>query len=453
MKTRLVLIALLASLLPVSLFTLHAPPAHAQGERLVLAFYYTWYSPDSFGPSKTSDQPIQPYASNDRATIERHVSEAKSAGIDALVQSWYGPSDGSNNQTESNFKTLLDVAAAQDFHAAVDFETGGPFFATRDDVQQALATLLVTHAQHPAYLKVGDRPVIFFWYNTRFSVDDWQAIRDAVDPERASIWIAEGTNTDYLRVFDGLHLYSIAWSANPQTTLNSWGDKVRTKANALGAFKYWVSTAMPGWDDTRTDRSSAYARPRAEGEYYRQSFNGATTSGADWVIVTSFNEWVEGTQIEPSTTYGDFYLNLTRAFANAFRSGVEFVPTATPTPTDTPTPTLTPSPTPPPSDTPTPTPTHTHTPTRTPTFTAAPTDTPRPTHTATLPPSPSIAPTATALRVAQAVPTFAANSNRPNTAASPRSAENAIPNWIGPLALALAAVLTGFVLAGRIGRR
>lgn len=436
MKYRLALVTLLF------LATL-SPSAHAQGERLVLAFYYAWYTPESFG-SKTSDQPIQPYASSDRATIERHVAQAKSASIDALVQSWYGPNGGLNNQTESNFKTLLDVAAAQDFHAAVDFETGGPFFVTRDDVQSALAALLATHAQHPAYLKVGGKPVIFFWYNTRFSVDEWQAIRAAVDPDHDSIWIGEGANTDYLRVFDGLHLYSIAWSANPQTTLNSWGEKVRAKAASLGAFKYWVSTSMPGWDDTHTGRSGSYVRPRAEGEYYRQSFNGATSSGADWVIIVSYNEWAEGTQIEPSVSYGDFYLNFTRDLADAFRTDQEFIPTPTPSPTNTPTNTSTPS------NTPAPTNTHTPTPTYTPTPTSTPTDTPAASPT----PTTTVAPTFTPQVIAQIMPT--PKPTRGTSTATPTrigAIADGVPIWLGPALLALAAVLVGFVIASRIGRR
>ena len=435
MKTRLALAALL---LLVSL----PMPAHAQREKLVLAFYYAGYSPDSFGADETSDQPIAPYTSSDRATIERHVSQAKSAGIDALVQSWYGPSDDAGNPTETNFRTLLDVAAAQSgIHAAVDFETGSPFFVTRDDVQSALAALLATHAQHPAYLKVSGKPVIFFWHNTRYSVDEWQAIRDAVDPDRASIWIAEGTNSDYLRVFDGHHLYSIAWSANPQVTLNSWGDKIRAKSNSLGAFKYWVSTAMPGWDDTRTGRSSAYVRSRADSEYYRQSFNGATTSGADWVIITSFNEWVEGTQIEPSAIYGDFYLNRTRDLANAFRSGEVFVPTPTPTPTSTPTNTPTPSHTPTLSNTPT------HTPTHTPSPTFTPTNTPTVSPTATS----TTAPTFTPQVIAQLTLTGESVGSAPDTAPA-RSNSSGVPIWIGPLMLTLAAVLIGYVLARRVRR-
>jgi len=36
----------------------------------------------------------------------------------------------------------------------------------------------------------------------------------------------------------------------------------------------------------------------------------------EWaVVVNSWNEWPEGTQLEPSASYGDFYLPLTAAFA------------------------------------------------------------------------------------------------------------------------------------------
>ena len=36
-------------------------------------------------------------------------------------------------------------------------------------------------------------------------------------------------------------------------------------------------------------------------------------------MVASFNEWVEGHQIEPSRSYGSQFLDMTRSLGNAFR--------------------------------------------------------------------------------------------------------------------------------------
>lgn len=297
------------------------PPVSEAAGPLVLAFYYAWFDVGTWSSGQLSDIPVQQYSSADPATIARHVSQAQEAGIDALVQSWYGP--GSGNQTETNFQILLSTAAASGFHAAIDFEVASPYFAGSQDRIAALQYLLSSHANHPAYLRVDGRPIIFFWATWLLTVDEWADIRSQVDPEHSSIWIVEGNSLDYLSVFDGLNLYNISWSENPGGTLQYWGAQVRDRAAMLGAYKYWAATVMPGWDDTRIPgRSGAFVRDRAGGAYYQQCWSGAAASSPDMVVISTFNEWLEGSMIEPSLSYGDYYLNMTAQLAAVYRLGV-----------------------------------------------------------------------------------------------------------------------------------
>jgi hypothetical protein len=114
--------------------------------------------------------------------------------------------------------------------------------------------------------------------------------------------------------FDGLHMYTISWSQNVYATESQWAATTHSRGGI------WVATAMPGWDNTMTQQSERYVRERGDGAFLRESFSAAAASGPEMVVITSWNEWWESTHIEPSTLYGDFYLNLTRELVSQYHA-------------------------------------------------------------------------------------------------------------------------------------
>jgi hypothetical protein len=330
----------------------HPPTAQADAERLVLAFYYPWFDGNTWKSGKVPDVPQTLYNSDDHAAMARHIEQAQGAGIDAFVLNWWGK----GNRTEKNLKALLDVAAQKGFRMAVDFDINSPVMGGVDSYADNLRYLHAVHAAHPAYLHYGGRPVVFFYNVSRLPVATWQSLRDQVDPGRNALWIAEGTDLKYQSVFDGHHLYSITWPNRipPAQTLPKWGDRVRNYNREHGTTKLWVATVMPGYDDRKVRPGSGFARSRDGGEYYRQCWQAAISSKPHWVVINSFNEWAEGSYIEPSQAFGRLYLDLTREWTDRFEGADLTINAVPPPPADTPIP---PAPTPavsPPTPTPLP---------------------------------------------------------------------------------------------------
>ena len=153
-------------------------------------------------------------------------------------------------------------------------------------------------------------------------------------------------------MFDGHHLYSIIWPNRipPAQTLPKWGDRVRTHNRQNGTAKLWVATVMPGYDDRKVRPGNGFARSRDGGEYYKQAWQAAIASKPQWVVINSFNEWPEGSYIEPSQAFGGLYMDLTREWADRYKGADFGVQAAAPAPPPT---SIPPTPTPAP---PTPTP-------------------------------------------------------------------------------------------------
>jgi hypothetical protein len=299
-----------------------APQAQSSSDPLVLAFYYTWFDNATWTYDRLSDLPAEPYVSSDRGAMGRHIDQAKAAGIDAFLVAWYGPA-GDSNQTEPNLAALLEEAAARNFKIGILFETDSPFMGGAGAVTAALQHALSVHASKPAFLRVDGRPVIFFWRPTIYGVEAWRSIRSQVDPGYGSIWISEGVNTAYLAVFDGHHLYSNTWNppADLTYTNQKFANQVAAAREQYGAYKFWVATVMPGYNDVRIRGGGGFATDREGGAYFERAWQAAIASRPNWIVINSFNEWPEGSYIEPSQAFGAHFLNLSAGWSGQFKAG------------------------------------------------------------------------------------------------------------------------------------
>jgi hypothetical protein len=325
-----------ATAAPAPVLAAAVAPTGDRGPKLVLAGYSAWYDGSRWGDCNISarDRPKPTYHSDEPAAVRRHVEMALGAGIDGLTLQWFAPGE----RTDRNMKQLLAQSQGTSLRSTVIFLRhiwpGSPA-ASYDSVSDSIRYLLDSYGQHPNFLRHQGKPVIIFCDMSRVpkqggqsAVQAWAAIRARVDPERKSIWIAEGLDPAYLEVFDGLYVYKITHSTSPNDYVKDsrWASSVRKWEQSAGQTKYWMATVMPGWDDLRSKCKSdlrggapVHKADRQGGAFYRATFDAAVASSPDWLWVNSLNEWVEGTYIEPSEQYGDLYLQITGDLARRFK--------------------------------------------------------------------------------------------------------------------------------------
>jgi hypothetical protein len=319
------------------------PPAklnHLGTPRVVLADYMMWYAPSTFDGSQTFDLPAAgPYDSADPDTIRRQLSEAQRACLDGFSAHWFGPQDPVTTQ---GFDKLLKASATTNLQHALVLLTNSWPGANEQTLIDAVNYAKAHWINDDHYLKLGGRPLLLFtdmsrpWGSDGLALAGWQRIRAATDPDHKLIWMAEGLYTLYNPLFDGLYVYRIDHRDFPQSWLKQprFANALRAVEAQSGANRlpigglYFADTIAPGYDDTRAVNAPfdvrspqpAFARDRQNGAYYAATFAVTSQTGGDFLLVKSYNEWVEGTAIEPSVTYGTQYLDQTCQYANTYRT-------------------------------------------------------------------------------------------------------------------------------------
>lgn len=265
------------------------PRAQPTPTRESAIFYYPWYSTPARdgawahwyvqregGPPVLSIRfyPARGlYSSSNPRVVAAHMREIARAGIDTVVVSWWGP----GSVEDARLPLVREAAAGEGLRVAVHLEPYAgrtPASAARDLERLAAAGV------RDAYVYDAERDPAAAW---SAALAPLEGVRVFAHTALAGFAKAAG--------FDGLYTYDVAvWTGRTFR---------RLCAQARRAGLLCAPSVGPGYD-ARLATGHELVRPRLDGATYDRMWRAALRAGADVVTVTSYNEWQEGTQIEPA---------------------------------------------------------------------------------------------------------------------------------------------------------
>eukprot|EP00980_Cylindrotheca_fusiformis_P003057 scaffold713_cov131-Cylindrotheca_fusiformis.AAC.15 len=335
-----------------------APPAETDypdpdGALQYYAYYYPWYHRDNWSRHGYQDTPLLGlYGTDEVPVAEQHIEWALQTGISSFIVSWWGEDSLAMRHFKlgmMNASNLNKIKFCMLYETKILDDRGNWYDGSKEDsLFEDLQIVRDEFFDHPSYLKINGRPVIIF-YITRSRMK-WQ---DGFEPEvldrlrerldRDIYFIADepffnsfndDPDDNENAIVDGKQVF------DAYTTYNMYVDSRVEEGET--ATDYQLREAMPIWERW-AEKVSFF--PNVMAQYYdfrgheplvgnsedfeeqlrevaclpRTNFNGAPHI----MFITSFNEWWEGTQIEPENgspdnwrNYGFDFINTLAAFKN-----------------------------------------------------------------------------------------------------------------------------------------
>jgi hypothetical protein len=214
------------------------------------------------------------YSSSDPAVLSAQMGEIAAAGVDEIIVSWWGW----GSPEDLRLEMIQRAAERARLVVAVHLE---PYEGrTVESVEADIA--------HLETLGIRD----FYVYRPFETAPaaDWAAMNDRLADVRTF------AQTPFAGLaaaghFDGLYTYDV---------LTYDGGTFRRLCNqAHVAGLLCAPSVGPGYDARRASADDR-VKGRRNGTTYDAMWAAAVASGADQVTITSYNEWGEGTQIEPA---------------------------------------------------------------------------------------------------------------------------------------------------------
>jgi len=240
------------------------------------------------------------YSSNDPSIINKHMEMIVKAGVGVFAVSWWGKDSYENKSIE----TYLDIAAKYGLKLTFHIE---PFYKNALQLKKELEYLASKYSEHPALFKSNDKPFYYVYDSYKLDIEEWQKLltidgefsirADDSDAIFIGLWVNKNEKDFFLESgFDGFYTYFASDGFVYGSTSTNWQDlTIFAKQNNL----IFIPCVGPGYNDTRIRPwNVANTKIRQHGKYFEEMFIAAVNAEPDFIGITSFNEWHEGTQIE-----------------------------------------------------------------------------------------------------------------------------------------------------------
>jgi hypothetical protein len=284
--------------------TATAPPGGTLSKRVHL-FYYPWYGNPTFngswvhwnGSGHTPPNDITSnfypslgaYDSGDYAgAVTQHMQWIQRSGAGVISLSWWGQ----GSYEDQHARQVMDVA--NQYGIKVDWHIEPYGNRTAASVVSDINYINAQYGSHPAFFRDslhGNKPVFYIFYSLQ--IVDWSAL-DQVNG--SNIIFAQTTDLSRVAHFGGIYTYGGMDMTSSWTWLNDY-------CHSHGML--WAPSVQPGYIDDRAVPGNTVPNiDRNNGSVYdaqwSRALDPAQVGSPDYVTVTSFNEWHEGTQIEPA---------------------------------------------------------------------------------------------------------------------------------------------------------
>jgi hypothetical protein len=255
------------------------------------AFFYPWFDnawkQGGVFPYTNYTPSLGWYSSTNDATIDQQLTLAKQAHLEAFIGSWWG--QGHHTDTSLQYilsRTERAGSPYPEMRWSIYYENEGQGNPTVDQIVSDLQYLAANYFSHPSFLRIGGKPVVFVWAEGGDGADmasRWAQARTAFG----------GNVHIVLKVYSGY-----ADDPNQPDSWHQYGP-----ATAYSSHPPHSATVSPGFwlkgEAPRLGRDLA----RFEADVQR-----VVNTGAFWQLVTTWNEWGEGTAVEPASEFGNEYI-------------------------------------------------------------------------------------------------------------------------------------------------